>query len=586
MIKYLVFITILFYVVPHKAIAQPVWQWLRAGGTVGSAGKDATPDVVKDITADKWGNLYVLTEISGNNQYLNKLKLQKAPVNADRTICIACFNCGGLLQWYKMISGSAEARAVAIKTDTLGGVYIFGNLSCSVAEQPNKIGKGYVYSASGIDTAFLPLCSKTMFLLKTDTGGYFQWLRFPTPGTATNSVARDMYVTENGTATLLAEITDYGHTVSATVSKAGVSVLLHVDVDGNLTKTERPKLFSNNTEAAHLHLTHDEKRKRSYFGGFFPETNGTSVSGTIGKLPSCFLICINDSGRTLWSATGTEEGAFAKLSGRPAIDRSGNIYVTGTSKKGFNFNGNYITGGSAFLIKIDTNGNNVWVSYSKNIGSVEGYGVAVVKDTVAVVGIIHSQSMVWGKETFFDTSSARHTFICRLHTDDGNVTDLHFLKTNNSNCLPGDGTKNMNGANSAIAVDKLGNIYVGGFFTSELYAPHDTVFNQSDVANLWIAKLGYMGKCFVSDNDRKSLFNYLASKINIYIEPASNNIIIENAVIGYRFKLLNIEGRQIFSGIINSKKHSVNMTRYPNGVYSLQLNDENGNSMSRNIVKQ
>jgi len=104
----------------------PSWQWGKRGGSAdaGSGGPDET---VVDMATDPHGNIYVLSYV-----------LQTA-LNVDghsvigygaQDILISSFKCDGTYRWAKDIGSNNDEFPVALKMDTLGGVYVTGALYC------------------------------------------------------------------------------------------------------------------------------------------------------------------------------------------------------------------------------------------------------------------------------------------------------------------------------------------------------------------------------------------------------------------------------------------------------------------------
>jgi len=91
----------------------------------------------------------------------------------------------------------------------------------------------------------------------------------------------------------------------------------------------------------------------------------------------------------------------------------------------------------------------------------------------------------------------------------------------------------------------------------------------------------YMGKAApgvgISETEEKVM--------NLYPNPADENIIITGeGIAGMNFKISDISGKTIFSGKINSDRHSINLQNISNGIYFIQLSDKN-NSVTQKFIK-
>jgi len=78
----------------------------------------------------------------------------------------------------------------------------------------------------------------------------------------------------------------------------------------------------------------------------------------------------------------------------------------------------------------------------------------------------------------------------------------------------------------------------------------------------------------------------LSAMLNVYPNPAMDELNIENAGIGSVIKLFSISGTQVYSGVISSDKQTINIRSLPPGAYILQLTDVNGDRNTKMVMKQ
>src|SRR5690606_4299392 len=108
---------------------------------------------------------------------------------------ISSFDCNGNFRWMKTWGSSTGAIGCsALKTDSLGGIYIAASVSSS-----NTGANSYLDTDSTLERTY-----QKMSLVKYDTAGNFQWLRqpesssLPVPPMSGTSVIFDMDVAPNG----------------------------------------------------------------------------------------------------------------------------------------------------------------------------------------------------------------------------------------------------------------------------------------------------------------------------------------------------------------------------------------------------
>lgn len=80
-----------------------------------------------------------------------------------------------------------------------------------------------------------------------------------------------------------------------------------------------------------------------------------------------FLIKFNSEGTQIWAKRVGNRGLYDMYPHKMAIDQLGNSYVIGNSTGSFEGN---TTGGCTFILKFDTNGNQIWVKQIVITGAV------------------------------------------------------------------------------------------------------------------------------------------------------------------------------------------------------------------------
>jgi hypothetical protein len=136
---------------------------------------------------------------------------------------------------------------------------------------------------------------------------------------------------------------------------------------------------------------------------------------------------------------------------------------------------------------------------------------------------------------------------------------------------------------SNISVDGLGNCYLTGYFQG-------TADFDPGVATANLTSAGVQDVFFTKYSQPVGIDeNSLQSIINIYPNPASNNIIIENRSItpqNFVVSIENIQGQQIVSEKINLiTTHTMDVSNLSDGIYFLNMQNEKDNFVSKVVVQ-
>jgi hypothetical protein len=180
----------------------------------------------------------------------------------------------------------------------------------------------------------------------------------------------------------------------------------------------------------------------------------TGVSRGAGTRDDYATIKYSSNGRLLWVRRYDGPGSNADYARAMAIDDQGNIYVTGMSFKRYTRNGcDYAT------IKYSPDGETLWVRRFNGVGNYYDCANAI---TVDRWGNFYVTGISWGG--WFPPSNAIYDYATIKYNPDGE--EIWVLYYN--------GIENLEDSATAIAVDKLGNVYVTGYITTDSNPPHYT----------------------------------------------------------------------------------------------------------------
>lgn len=214
-----------------------------------------------------------------------------------------------------------------------------------------------------------------------------------------------------------------------------------------------------------------------YVTGYFQGTaDFGSITFTSSGYADIFISKLDSNGNWIWvkqaGATGWDEGFGI------ATDASGNCYVTGTFQASCTFGDTTLTSGGSdntFVVKLDTNGNWLWVSQVYGASSNIGYSIAVELDETCYVTGSFKNSATFGSNSISSFGE----------------NDIYVSKLNsNGNWLwakQGGGTDDDLG--NSIALDSNGYCYVTGHISSAATFGDVSLTNNGSW-DIFIAKIG------------------------------------------------------------------------------------------------
>jgi len=545
------------------------WQWGSSGGG-NVANTSLLPDnTVIDMATDPAGNVYVLSAV-----YQTGVNVDGHGITSwgDQDILISSFKCDGTYRWSKDIGSSSTDNPVALKTDSLGGVYVTGALYCDGVTD-------YI----GADSTWAGTSFKSIFLVKFDTAGNYKWFRMPEPDSITifgiianSSYVYDISANRSGNIYMLCGLAPGAYASGGFVASTAGWYILEYDNAGNFINGNPIQITGN----AGLLMTRDNQLGRYYVTG---ESNGVSL-GTTAITSSQFMGCFNNSGTLLWLRQGTDAIADGSFFGRPTIDAQHNIYIAGSATSTDTFNAyamiNGGSSGSPVVFKLDTNGTNIWAKNAYANGVTNCSPIILNGNEVDISGS-YPGKLTWpgAPDSLNQEASAGYAiFITRFNATTGAVLGMDSLKSNFGN----------DNYATAITADNFGNFYVGGDFASSLYIPvaGDTLENIGGNTNFFGAKYG-TSNCDTTLVALGTTSQPTTPKepLRVYPNPTMDELNIQNAGIGTIIGIFNIVGQQVFTGTITSDNQVVNTAGLRPGTYLLLLTDAGGNRTNKTFIK-
>lgn len=454
-------------------------------------GSNGSEEVTEMVT-DRNGNIYVMAlntrgiaQVDGN-----------FGVSANDQITLASWNCNGTFRWMKNFGTGNIAIGLSLNIDTLGGIYIVGGMS-------SFSGTAASYFDSDTTLAF---GNKSLFLIKYDTAGHFQWLRQPQPDTAgMSSVAHIMArmdVAPNGDIYLYTHLPPGNYSSSYVTTSHGFHILKY-DKNGTFISGTPMDISVSSTAGgpelanfANARFARNHNNGKFYIYGQYNLTFGdlafgsTNISGTGGVdgYP-IYLASFSDVGTNIWTKQSSEDGYVLNRYCKPVLDEHGNIYIGGEAapQAGTAFNGHIFTNSEIsympvpFVISLDTNGNNRWVSTGTTNNAVNGTTITYSNNKVWLGGA-YSDKLTWGSfslNTDVGVVGGYLPFVASFNAITGTVLSIDTL----------DASPVFNEA-TALTIDKNNNAYVGGKFGDELYVDGITINSAGGDYDWFVAKFG------------------------------------------------------------------------------------------------
>ncbi len=340
--------------------------------------------------------------------------------------------------WAKQGGGSSYNSGREIETDGQGNVYVTGYF-----ESTGTFGTQTLTSAGGFDA----------FVVKYDQLGNTIWAN--RLGGAGSDYGISLKVDLNGNVYVTGYFSNVMITPVGTITSVGLRdvYLAKYNTEGTLLWIKQAG-SSMNDEGNGLGI--DNQNGKVYLTGKF---NGTiQFADTQESLISSgntdiFIAAYNFDGSFLWAkrSGGTQEDIGFAL----GVDATGNVYGTGTFRETADFGSTTLTSngvGDIVVFKLDGAGNWIWAKNYGGLSTETGWDIAV--DNAGnnwITGVYASASINFDDFTISNTNIMQDVYVFKQNAD-GDV-----LWANSGGSLHNDYGR-------GIAIDSQGNCYIGGEF--------------------------------------------------------------------------------------------------------------------------
>jgi PKD repeat protein len=474
--KQLLFLYLLIFSV-NFSHAQ-TWQWAVGGGSSNNSAIADQFERIEDIALDVHGNVYTLSNVGTND-----INVGGVPVVGWQygNILVNSFTCDGALRWSKIIGPIGPHSDIALRTDSLDGVYFI--ISTNVVDSLHV----------DDDTTLWEPSQKHAWLFKYDTSGNLKWFADPEPvtlGAQEDAEQTSLDVDGDGNVYWLCHLHPgvYGGSGGYTVMSEG-EYILRYNKNGAFQGATKLDMFFTSGGRQGIKLTRTQNSENFILSG---TVYLKAYVGNDSITNSMVVVVFDKNGNFLWKKENTNhqitEFGFA---GRPAIDELENMYFSGYSKSGDQFAGHTIINGGTnitpFVIKLDENGNKLWARDAVVKSKSKGQAIAL-RNSGEVDLLSYASYLQWPPSQ--DTSSTFNagTVVTRFNTQTGKF--LGFDTTSTSLPFPGGGAMVISEPTAAIANGRNG-IFVGGSFMHSIIAGNNPAVNKTGgYDDFFVAKYG------------------------------------------------------------------------------------------------
>ncbi|NVK28039.1 MAG: T9SS type A sorting domain-containing protein [Flavobacteriia bacterium] len=486
------------------------WDWSIRGGSSNTLQRPLDYNDVKFLETDKAGNIYVLAIVGGDGLMVDSVSLtgySEVGVSATVDFMLSSFTPDGRHRWSKVIGGRDYDFGYALKADSTDGIYVTGyveNVNNNPVGPPNTavhFDTDTILPRIPYDSNFAYIedtLRQSMFLLKYDTAGTFQWLVMPEPDTMTFDLSTyrnissslDLDIAPNGNLFWLCHLSPgkFRWETDSIIPTHGVYV---VEYSPSGQQISFSQLQMNSSTAIHLSY---------YWGGvtFFkrnPVSGDYIVAGrNIAKSTNgwitidgdtihsdSYIASFSSSGQLQW-LQGSAVGDYVIIEDLE-LDANGDVFVSGRALPNTSIAGVTLTSNkiyvAPFLMSLSSSGNVLWSQFSRSGGSDPRTGIVLSGDEVALVGSCTQLFWKGGTDTVVsEPNQGVDAFITRFDKATGTPISTERTVTNFGGWAWG----------NAITAGPANTYYFGGNFDQGMYMGNDTLYKVGSQRSFFLTK--------------------------------------------------------------------------------------------------
>jgi hypothetical protein len=321
------------------------WEWALNGGGMNdlrSRSSNYTDfERITHIVTDDQNNIYYQAVFAAGNPMLLGFSLSHFE---QQDVVLFSTDCLGNLRWIKEFGNDADIDPTGLSVSGDGSIYTSGQIfpRLDPNSAPSYFDSDYTFPNNNLGVFDPGPHNNYAYLIKYDTNGVFQWIKFPQNGNQDINESgqfqnREVFVGTDGTVHWLVRIGEGTHVDGNVTVPAGTDPLpwmvLRYDPNGNfLGKTDIP--FNNNHPYLEMDFAYDPLLNR-YLLAANRASNRDLVFNGVSSPNSTLLASVDAvTGAVLW----TQESNYVSnvFIEEIAIGDDSSIYITGGAS---NFNG-------------------------------------------------------------------------------------------------------------------------------------------------------------------------------------------------------------------------------------------------------
>lgn len=569
----------------------PGWLWAESGGSSasfsGSSNADYSYERIVDVAVDGDNNYYYLAEVGGFSFTLGDMEFDTYnSYPSMRDIFVFSTDSEGNYRWSKVIGGGAGERAASLGIDGEGNIYVSGQVfNTNTTQIPVHFDTDSIRDAGTMTPG--PK-NKSAFLIKYSSEGDFQWLRMPEEDAlfGRSGAFVKTIVEPNGQTHSLLWLGEGSYFNDALIVDEGrvQYVILNYNSNGTLEGFIPLDMKPDDQFSSayyNYQLAYDPSLERYYIADTkrnYTDTISINGYGIASGNTGFYLAAVDNQGEVIWFHENNNISA-GTATGDIQLDNNGNIYFTGhfnTSSEPDSF-AEYVFEGTGtgsginnpFLIKLDSDGNLLWGTNAQLYSPFNGQSI-VVDDSNIYLGL----GMLNNTWDAIDIIAP---------TGQGLVPDIQIIRFDAQTGVAQEVIHNnaitpTRDVIMAMALDKNGDLVVGGYFGSSLFAGTDLELNDTGPdSDFFIAK--YQPQIVDVGVDNHDLEN-----VKIYPNPTSGMIILQSETGLIDYTLYDLQGRTIEQGSLESNQ--IDLSGMESGVYVLRVRDNNMSVRNFKVVKE
>src|ERR1035437_2839022 len=478
--KTIILLMIILPIIGTINLHSQTFQWANRMGSVFQSGNLGDNEQVAGVGTDNAGNVYVAGKVMGFPTF--GVGSYTSHGNYYQGF-LAKYNCSGNLIWVQLLLDNYGGdKVTGLAVDGAGNCYLNGFAASDTTYFGNT---QYTFGNS-----------PGWFIAKYDSSGAVQWHIFTqtVPGAETE---RGPVIGINSQGNIIAAGWNYtpGIVFPGINLRKGDFIAAFNPTTGACLWGTNIDTVAVNSNQIYLEIlsmkigTDDD----IYFTGWFVDTVkiGSYILNA-GNGNHGFILKFNSNGNPIWAK---QDYAVSGFSGNQTMALSGNfIYIFGSALRNDTvFNYRITNSGTQvqnnFILKLDTAANLIWgicqdsenVVYSGPLPALEADNNGNLFCTTGF-----ARKIKWGTSytsIISNPSTGVNPYLLKL-SPSGQVLALTSIPSYNTSTNAYDGGE-------GIAINSLGDIYIGGAFSQKLWATAgDTVYNSGGNVDLFLVKYG------------------------------------------------------------------------------------------------